>query len=693
VRTLTAAAILVAAVAWSVRAQQDQRPTFRTGTTTVSVDVVVRDQTGAVVRGLTAADFTVLEDGKPQKIDTFAFQEITDQPRPPLDTSTSILASVGERLKEEVQRTAGAVPAVAAAVSEQEASELAGRRLVVLLFDISSMQPEDVQRAVDSGMKYAKDTMAASDLVAVVTIGSTLTVLTDFTGEREEVLAALQGLAYSDGTAVPPLEVATTATEEAAAESETDTEATTDEGFEAFNNDVRLRALKTLADTLAPIEQKKAILYFSAGMTRSGEDNQVELRAAVNAAVRGNVAIYPVDARGLQAVAPGGDASRRSGRGVGLFSGQNVARQFQQLTASQGTLMSLAADTGGRAFTDTNDFGDAFKRIQRDLSAYYLLGYSSTNPGKDGKFRRIQVRVDRRNTRIEARAGYYAERDFANTNRRDREAQLDEQLAADVSSTDVPLIVGTGVFRQGPDRFHVPIAVAIPGSAVPVPDGSTKVTIDLRGLIRDEQGRSVGRLRETMDVPAGGGGTLAGKQVLYQSDVLLPPGRFSVKVVVRENLSGQIGSFEAPIVVPQLRDQSMKVSSVVLSTQLQPAPANRANSPLIRDGQQLLPNLTRVVNRAQNIYFYYEVYDPALAEQMTDLRTSLSFYRGDVKVFETPLIERAVVDDVQRRAVVFQFQVPASQFTPGTYTCQVNIIDAVANRVAFPRLTFMVRGT
>ena len=162
-RKLLAAAILITSVAWSVGAQQDQRPTFRTGTTAVSVDVVVRDQTGAVVRGLTAADFTVFEDGKPQKIDTFSFQEIADQPRTPLDTSTSILASVGERLKEEVQRTAGAAPAATATVSEQEASELAGRRLVVLLFDISSMQPEDVQRAVDSGMKYARETMAASD--------------------------------------------------------------------------------------------------------------------------------------------------------------------------------------------------------------------------------------------------------------------------------------------------------------------------------------------------------------------------------------------------------------------------------------------------------------------------------------------------------------------------------------------------
>jgi hypothetical protein len=164
-----------------------------------------------------------------------------------------------------------------------------------------------------------------------------------------------------------------------------------------------------------------------------------------------------------------------------------------------------------------------------------------------------------------------------------------------------------------------------------------------------------------------------------------------VKVVVRENTTGAIGSFEAPMFVPQLRDTAMKVSSVVLSTQLQPAPATRSDSPLVRDGMQLLPNLTRVVTRGQRVYFYYEVYDPALAEQAPDLRTSLAFYRGSVKVFETPLVERVTIDEPSRRAVIFQFEVPASAFTAGTYTCQVNIIDAVAGRVAFPRLTFMVR--
>jgi hypothetical protein len=105
---------------------------------------------------------------------------------------------------------------------------------------------------------------------------------------------------------------------------------------------------------------------------------------------------------------------------------------------------------------------------------------------------------------------------------------------------------------------------------------------------------------------------------------------------------------------------------------------------------QLLPNLTRAVGRNQKVYFYYEVYDPAVADQTVDLRTSLAFYRGGVKVFETPMVTRTMLDEPNRRAVVFQFEVPAEQFKAGTYTCQINIVDAIASNVAFPRLSFVV---
>jgi VWFA-related protein len=530
--------------------------------------------------------------------------------------------------------------------------------------------------------------MTPSDMVAVASIDTTLDVLTDFTADHETVKQALAHFTAVDGVAFETPAPETAATDEAGGATGGSAE------YDVFNNDARLRAIKTLADALAPVDQKKAILYFSSGMSRSGSDNQVELRTAISAAVRANVSLYPVDTRGLQAVVPGGDATRASSFGRGAFSGSSVRGQFDQLAASQETLQTLASDTGGKAFTDSNDFGAAFTQIIRDTSAYYLLGYSSTNDVKDGRFRRITVRVKRPDLRVEARNGYYAERDFAHTGRQDRERELQEQLASPVSSTDIPVFMSAGWYRLAADRYYVPLSVAIPGDAVrrrAASDARSNTTdeLDVLGAVRDEQGRPVGRIRQTLKLTPEG----AAKQVLYQSGLALPPGRFSAKVVVRDNSSGAVGSFETAVFVPDLRRTPVKVSSVTLSTQLRPVEARqRSESPLVRDGVEILPSLTHVVDRAQKMYFYYEVYDPdAPAGGTSSVKTSLAFYRGAVKVFETPLVERSGLDATDRRAAIFQFEVPASGFQPGLYTCQVNIIDDVAGRFAFPRLAVYVR--
>jgi VWFA-related protein len=666
-----------------------QRPVFRSSREVVSIDVVVRDRDGNIVKGLTQSDFEVREDGQPQEVTAFTFQAITDTPAQ-TGASAELLAGVEQRMAEPA-KTGTAATAAEPATVPLAPDAIAGRRLIVLLFDISSMQPEDVQRAVDSARKYVAEQMSAADLVAVATVSSTLDVLTDFSGEREKVDVALGRLAYTEGLATEAPAAATAATDEEAAAAEEPAAAEASE-LDMFNNDVRLRALRTLSETLAPIEQKKAIVYFSAGMQRSGQDNLVELRSAINAAIRAHVAIYPIDIRGLQAVVPGGDARQGSGRGQNMFSGRAVAQQFSQLASSQDTLTSLAGDTGGRAFTDTNDFGEAFARVQRDMSAYYLLGYSSTNAARDGRFRRVQVRVKRDGLRVEARAGYYAPRDFAHTSRGDRETQLQEQLFAAVSATDLPVLVTGGFFRLAVDRYYVPISVAVPGSAVTVPSGRDKATLDVLGMVRDEQGRPFGRIRQTMDLPGTAGSTLEGKQVLYQSGVTLPPGRFAVKIVVRENTNGAIGSFEAPVIVPELQQAPVKVSSVVLSTQLQAQGRGRSDNPLARDGVSVVPNVTHVVGRDQKLFFYFEVYEPSVAGGATpDLRASLAFYRGKVKVLETPIVERTALDAPERRAAIFRLEVPGEAFKPGLYTCQVNIIDGAAGRFAFPRLAMLVR--
>ena len=172
----------------------------------------------------------------------------------------------------------------------------------------------------------------------------------------------------------------------------------------------------------------------------------------------------------------------------------------------------------------------------------------------------------------------------------------------------------------------------------------------------------------------------------------LPPGRFSLKVVVRENTSGLLGSFEAPVIVPELKHAPFKVSSIAFGTQVQAAPSKSSENPLVHDGEQLVPNVTHVVGRDQRMLFFYEVYDPATAASTTpDVRTSLAFYKGRIKVYETPMVERERLDDTSRRAAVFRLEVPAATFAPGVYTCQVNIIDAAASTFAFPRLTLLLK--
>src|SRR6185437_14895515 len=196
-----------------------------------------------------------------------------------------------------------------------------------------------------------------------------------------------------------------------------------------------------------------------------------------------------------------------------------------------------------------------------------------------------------------------------------------------------------------------------------------------------ERGMPIATIKETLTVPPASTDSLAQKQVLYQTGATMPPGRYRMKVVMRENTSGQIGTDEIIINVPDLKSDAVKVSSVVLSTQLSSVPAGyKTNNPLVQGGVEIMPNLTHIVNHDQKMYFYYEVYDPTQegatpAESHPQIRTNLAFYRGKVKVFETPVVERTTLDAADRKAAVFRFVVPENSLKTGFYTCQVNIVD------------------
>jgi hypothetical protein len=427
----------------------------------------------------------------------------------------------------------------------------------------------------------------------------------------------------------------------------------------------------------------------------------VELRRTEDRANRANVSIYAADMRGLQAQPPGGDATQGSKRGNAAFSGASVASQFSSMSASQDTLSTLAEDTGGRAFVDSNSFGDVFNRVVADTSAYYILGYSSSNPARDGKYRRIKVRLTKRtDLKIEARTGYYAPRDFAHANKEDRQQQLQDQLLSDLSFTDLTTFVAPAYFRLNDNRFYVPLSVLIPGYQVPFTHATdkNKSTIDILAVVRDAQNRPVGRVSDTMKLAIDANEDLSKKTIQYETGMPLPPGKFHMKVVVRENLNGTMGSYETDLVVPDLKNETVKMSSVVVGTSLQNGAGRNLLNPLNSNGRELVPNVTRVVNTGQHLYFYYEVYDPKAAPvegggSKTAIRlvTSITFFRGKARAFETPPVEMTELSAPERKSAVFQFDVPAASLPPGLYTCQVNVVDDVAGAFKFPRMQLLVR--
>jgi VWFA-related protein len=681
----TASAAVQAAVQ-PAPAQPVPKPTFRSGRDLVVVNVVVRDRQGRLVRGLTRDDFAVFEDNRPQVISTFDFEDL--EQAVPASGATEPMAVLAPALK---PPTSAATPP--APLESRPLPNLRDKRLIVLFFDVSSMQPEDVARAVDSAREYVTKRLAPPDTLAVVTLGTSLEVLQDFTSDRDALLAALDRLSPVEGTG---FEAAAGNPEELPDEAFVPDESE----FLIFNIDRRLDALRRLADVLGGIEQKKSVIYFSSGLSTSGLDNQAALRAVVDRAVRANVSLYAADTRGLQAIVPGGEAGRASARGVGAFSGRAMMNARDQFAAAQDALTTLAEDTGGKAFFDVNEFGEVFTQVVQDTTAYYLIGYSSTNPARDGRYRRIRVtltRPDLKDAKLEYRPGYFAPRDFAHAGRDDRELQLQEFLLSDLPPTDLPVHAAAGYFRIGEHRYFVPLWIIVPGSEVPFATTATRerATLDVFGVVRNARQQPVAWIRDTVRLDVAAAQNVRRKNVQYETSFELPPGVYRLKLVIRENQDGTVGSLDTTLVVPDVTQQAPRLSSVVLSTQRVPA-RRRRPSPLTRGGDELVANVARVVQTKQPLTFYYEVYDPARPASAGGpagpprVLSSVACYRGSRRVYQSELVEARQLTAQDRGAVSFEVSLPPGTLSRGLYTCQVTVIDDVAGTFAFPRVTLYV---
>jgi VWFA-related protein len=666
--------------------------TMKVQTDIVLTNVVVRDKkTGEVVKGLKQSDFAILENGKPQTIASFDYQNVDEAAVLRENSTVTGKATIADLLNRDFAASPGA---------------LRDHRLIVMFFDLSSMQPEDIDRAVEAAQDYLNKKMQPADLVALVSMATGLSMDQDFTSDK---VALLKGLAKYNGTEGTGFANGNEGGNSGGTSDDASSFTADDSEYNSLNTDRELYAIRTIAKSLERVDQRKSMLYFSGGLTRQGVENQASMRAATNEAVKANMAIYSVDSRGLEAMPPVGNASKGSLRGTAAYSGGAMQSQLDANFGSQETLATLSSDTGGKAFFDSNDFAPAFQQVQHDTEAYYILGFHSSNPARDGSYRHLTVKLNRNDVKMDYRPGYYAPADFQHQKTEDREVALTEQLQSDLPATDVAVYLQALYFRLDSDKFFIPVSLIVPGSQIhSVKNGDRdKANIDVVGQVKNAQGIVVGNVRDNVKLTLDAAQQVQRKNIQYSTGFTLAPGKYHLKFVVRENQTGAMGSFETDLQVPDLKKSPLKLSSIVLSSQRVPNTAKKTVSPLVRDGVEWIPNVPHVFRQDQHLYFLYEVYDPAKQKGTPEpasspgltrraggpvrVLTSIEFLSGGLKVYETPLVEAKAINIPERGAVAFQFDVPLTQLKPGTYVCQVNVIDDAGGSFSFPRMAMKLQ--
>jgi VWFA-related protein len=540
-----------------------------------------------------------------------------------------------------------------------------------------------------------------------VSMATGLSMDQDFTSDKAALLKGVGGYNGTEGTGFANGNEGGTS---AGTADDASSFTADDSEYNALNTDRELYAIRTIAKSLERVNERKSMLYFSGGLTRQGIENQASMRAATNEAVKANMAIYSVDSRGLQALPPVGDASTGSLRGTASYSGAAMQNNLNANFSSQESLATLSSDTGGKAFFDSNDFAPAFQQVQHDTEAYYIVGFHSTNTARDGSYRHLTVKLNRSDVKLDYRPGYYAPADFKHQKNEDREVALTEQLQSDLPATDVAVYLQALYFRLDENKFFVPVSLIVPGSQIhSVKNGDRdKANIDVMGQVKNAQGIIVGNVRDTVKLALDAAQQVERKNIQYSTGFTLAPGRYHLKFVVRENQTGAMGSFETDLQVPDMKKTPLKLSSIVMSSQRTPDTAKKNVNPLVRDGVEWIPNVAHVFRQDQHLYFLYEVYDPAKQKGEpappsspgltrreggpVRVLTSIQFMSGGVKVYETPLVEANRINIPERGAVAFQFDVPLTQLKPGTYVCQVNVIDDAGGSFSFPRMAMRVQA-
>jgi VWFA-related protein len=619
------ASILVALAASLAGAQQvgQNKPADGSQGFTISLKVqlvveavVVKDKDGKTIPGLTAKDFTLTEDGVPQTIRICERQNLVEQskPLPVIKPGTEDI-----KIYKHLSRTA-------IAPETEDNERYKNRRLLALYFDMSAMRPADQLRALSAAKQFVRTQMTSVDLVSILRYqGASVDILQDFTDDRNKILSILETLVVGEAQGENETTEDSSSADTGAAFGQDDSE------FNVFNTDRQLSALETAAKMLGQLNEKKSLVYFASGLRLNGVDNQAQLHATVDSAIKAGVSFWPIDARGLVAQAPLGDATQASPGNSAIYTGAAAAANTSNFQQSQDTLYALAGDTGGKALFDTNDLEHGLVLAQDAISDYYLLGYYATNPAKNGHFRRVKIMLNQnQDAKLDYRQGYYADKEFSHFTTVDKERQLEDALMLEDPITELSIAMEIDHFQLNRAEYFIPIIVKIPGRelALAKRGGAEHTLIDFVGEIKDlSGGMTVSNVRDSVNIKLSDAtaAELAHRPIEYDTGFTLLPGKYRIKFLARDDETGRIGTYETTFTIPNLNkeDKRVAISSVVLSSQrveLKDTLFDAAKAkdrqkedsvnPLAQDGKKIIPSVTRVFNITRPMFVYLQAYKP-----------------------------------------------------------------------------------
>jgi VWFA-related protein len=618
------------------------------------------------------------------------------------------------------------LPAPQATASE----ELLPARYVVLVIDDVHMEIDSLKRTRKALARFLEEDLRPEDQVALVTTSGGSALSQEFTADRavlQQILSRLSargrqpawtGVPYITeyqaelieagdplalDAAVEEVMLAGTFQDRDSAEQIARRKARSILAEAGYDARLTLEALERLCRGLSGLTGRKALFLVSDGFLTglsARSDRAFDVRRIADAATRAGVAIYSLDTRGLVASAPGMAASSRT-RALPSTFGSIEAMRRQSEEATRHAMNALAADSGGFLVENANDIRGGLQEFLKDTETYYVLAYEPKNAARDGAFRHIEVRLpDHPGLKVRTRSGYFAPDDRRATEvraaaedqarrREQRQAEMRTALVSLAPLTAIPVRLSADFVSLDGSSTQLMVAGNVGVSTLPfvrLPD-RRQATIETAALVYDEAGAVAAALdpeRTTMNVVDADYAQLLKGGITYQRGVSLGPGRYQVRLAVREDSTGILGSAWKRLDIPELGSGRLTLSSLFLLKEggTPEAPASLDAEPVL-SSVQALPRYSRTESLYVQLYAYSPKRD---ASGGIDLLAQSEVLRGGAVL--AAAAPQPMAEGEPRGTVPHTARIRLQPFEPGDYELRVTVTDRnartlVARTVAF----------